>query len=546
MQAALYARVSTPRQFENNLSHPDQLAQMRRWCEQNGHTVVKEYVEPGDSATDDKRPVFQDMILDAQQKPELFQLIVVHSFSRFFRNLVEATLYERKLAKYGVKMVSITQHTSDDPSGEMQRRMIMLFDEYQSKENGKHTLRGMQENARQGYYNGAKAPFGYKTIATGQTGTRGRIKKKLAIEPAEAEIVREIFELYIGVKGESPRMGMKEIAKTLNGRGLLMRGKLWRVQKVYNILSSSTYAGVHVFNKEDSKTRKVKDKSEWVKVQVPAIIEQEHFDKAAKFRDVYTPMKCKPRREVSRHLLTGLLRCDCCGSTMVLVYGKDERYRYYKCSSRVSKGNTACSAHAYPMNRLDATILDAFRNKIYTPGYIRTVIDDLRRKASKNGGAEKQRAKKLEAELKEIEQAEIKLFEAIEKGVLTLDDRLRMRVEQHKARREAITTELATLQRKHQMPLQTITPQRIEAVSRVIRKRFSASTSFSRAYLKATLREIRVKGDFLNLTGENKAMANLIIAGGNIEPETRVSSFIPVWRPLRDSNPCCLREREAS
>src|SRR6202021_1643013 len=101
-----------------------QLRQMRLWAERNGHMVVKEYIEPGNTATDDKRPAFQDMMAEATMKGTApFQLIVVHSFSRFFRDMVEATLYERKLAKSGVKMVSITQHTSDDPAGEMQRRI---------------------------------------------------------------------------------------------------------------------------------------------------------------------------------------------------------------------------------------------------------------------------------------------------------------------------------------------------------------------------------------------------------------------------------------
>ena len=33
------------------------------------------------------------------------------------------------------------------------------FDEYQSKENAKHTQRAMQENARQGYWNGSVPPI---------------------------------------------------------------------------------------------------------------------------------------------------------------------------------------------------------------------------------------------------------------------------------------------------------------------------------------------------------------------------------------------------
>ena len=45
MYVALYARVSTTRQAEKDLSIPDQLNQMRQWCKANGHLVVQEYIE---------------------------------------------------------------------------------------------------------------------------------------------------------------------------------------------------------------------------------------------------------------------------------------------------------------------------------------------------------------------------------------------------------------------------------------------------------------------------------------------------------------------
>src|ERR1700681_4474226 len=207
MQIAIYARVSTTRQAENDLSIPDQLRQMRQWAERHGHVVVKEYVEPGASATDDKRPVFQTMVNDASMKPVPFQAIIVHSLSRFFRDLVMGAMYQKKLLKAGVSLISITQQTQNDPSGDMQRHIFMLFDEYESKEIAKHVLRGMQENARQGYFNGSKAPFGYKTIDAGQTGQQGRIKKKLEVEESEAVIVRDIFKLYVQGKNGT-RMGV--------------------------------------------------------------------------------------------------------------------------------------------------------------------------------------------------------------------------------------------------------------------------------------------------------------------------------------------------
>ena len=136
MAVALYARVSTTRQAEKDLSIPDQLRQMRDWCKRNSFSVGKEYVEAGASATDDKRPAFQQMIGDATVKPAPFEAVIVHSQSRFFRDSLEFALYERRLTKAGVKLVSITQQTSDDSGGKMARQIFSMFDEYQVRIHG--------------------------------------------------------------------------------------------------------------------------------------------------------------------------------------------------------------------------------------------------------------------------------------------------------------------------------------------------------------------------------------------------------------------------
>jgi len=155
----------------------------------------------------------------------------------------------------------------------------------------------MLENARQGYFNGSKAPFGYKTIDAGQTGQHGRIKKKLEIEESEAVIVRDIFKLYVQGKNGT-RMGVKEIAKHLNANGITMRGKSWGIHKVHKVISSSTYAGTHIFNKQGGKTQTRKDASEWIKIPVPGIIDEELFYKAAKLREAHSPKKNNPRENL--------------------------------------------------------------------------------------------------------------------------------------------------------------------------------------------------------------------------------------------------------
>lgn len=83
-RVACYLRVSTGRQAESDLSIPDQCKQVHAFCDIKCWTVIGEYVEPGASATDDNRPAFQKMIERACDDDHPFDVIVVHSYSRFF------------------------------------------------------------------------------------------------------------------------------------------------------------------------------------------------------------------------------------------------------------------------------------------------------------------------------------------------------------------------------------------------------------------------------------------------------------------------------
>jgi DNA invertase Pin-like site-specific DNA recombinase len=83
--------------------------QLRGWCRANGYAQVAEFVEAGASAADDRRPAFQEMIERACDGGQAFDCIVVHSYSRFFREAFEQEFYLRKLAKHGVRVISMTQ-----------------------------------------------------------------------------------------------------------------------------------------------------------------------------------------------------------------------------------------------------------------------------------------------------------------------------------------------------------------------------------------------------------------------------------------------------
>jgi Resolvase, N terminal domain len=85
-RAALYYRVSTGRQAESDLSIPDQRRQALAYCAARGWDVAIEFVEPGASGTDARRPELQRLLDMGTAGGAPFDVVLVHSFSRFARD----------------------------------------------------------------------------------------------------------------------------------------------------------------------------------------------------------------------------------------------------------------------------------------------------------------------------------------------------------------------------------------------------------------------------------------------------------------------------
>lgn len=533
MAVALYARVSTAKQAEKDLSIPDQLKQMREWCKSRGLLVAMEYVEPGASATDDKRPVFQQMIAEATKDTPPYEAIIVHSRSRFFRDLFEFLNYERKLARSGVKVQSITQQTTDDPAGEMASKLFSLFDEYQSKENGKHTLRAMKENALQGYFNGSRPLFGFRVQETEKTGNKGQRKKRLVVDLAEAATVRRIFDLYLnGHQGES--LGCKGIASHLNQRGLTYRGSQWTRTRIHLILTQTAYRGDYYFNRINQKTKQLKPAAEWVKVPVEPIVDAGIYDRAGVRLRARAPAVVPPRVVNSPTLLTGLVRCGCCGAGMTLATGKGGRYRYYKCNTRIGKGLAYCAGGSVPMEKLDQLVLTSLADKVFTSARVQTMLRELQQdiKASRTGQDEKLR--ELQRELDQTTKATERLYEAVEQGVLALDDSLKDRSHKLQVRRQAILTEIAGLRAREGLPTALLRPKHIEAFTASLKTTLLNKRGFAKQYLRLLVDDIRVQKQAVTLRGSYAALAQALET--KTGTPTGVPRFVPNWLPELGSN----------
>ncbi|ODT17900.1 MAG: serine recombinase [Kaistia sp. SCN 65-12] len=425
-RVACYLRVSTSRQAESDLSIPDQRRQIERYCAARGWTIVEDYVEPGSSATDDRRPAFQQMIDAALVRPPTFSTILVHSFSRFFRDQFQFERYVRKLAKNGVQVLSITQDMGDNPMGTMMRQIVTLFDEYQSKENAKHTLRAMCEDARQGYWNGARPPVGYRTVAVEKRGSK--IKKTLEIDPLHVGTIRLIFRLALdGVDGSGP-MGVKAITCLLNERSIRTpNGGRWGLAQIHTILTRTTYIGQHRFNRRHARTKQRKAKTEHAIMSVPPLIAEHDFNEVQRLLRSRNSKMMHPQAVGGPTLLTGICFCASCGGAMTIRTGRGSTgrtYRYYTCSTRARQGRTGCQGPAVPMDRLDDAMVGFLRSTLLVPERIEGMMIPLLTHREDWADRRRQHVVELRAQADEAERKLRNLYEAVEDGVLASADRM--------------------------------------------------------------------------------------------------------------------------
>ena len=130
--AALYARVSSDRQ-DVDLSVAAQLRALRDYAEKNGYLVAREFIDEAESGRIADRPQFRKMIDEASRTTAPFKEILVWKFSRFTRKREHAVAFKSMLRRKGIRVVSITEHADDTPTGKLMEAIIESVDEFYSE-----------------------------------------------------------------------------------------------------------------------------------------------------------------------------------------------------------------------------------------------------------------------------------------------------------------------------------------------------------------------------------------------------------------------------
>src|SRR5262245_5466352 len=150
MRVVLYARVSSEKQAEKELSITAQLKALRKYGLEHGWEIYREFVDEAESARSANRPAFKEMIAIGKQRQKPFDAILVWKLSRFARNREDSIIYKSLLRKYGIAVMSMNEHVDESPAGKLLEGMIEVIDEFYSIYLAQDTLRGMKENAGRG------------------------------------------------------------------------------------------------------------------------------------------------------------------------------------------------------------------------------------------------------------------------------------------------------------------------------------------------------------------------------------------------------------
>ncbi len=442
--AALYARVSSDRQ-DVDLSVSAQLRALKDYAKSNGYSVAREYVDEAESGRVADRPQFREMIEEGSQPKAPFEVILVWKFSRFTRKREHAVAFKSMLRRKGIRVVSITEHADDSPTGKLMEAIIESVDEFYSENLAQDVTRGMREAASRGFFLGSKAPFGYTRVKVND-GMKER--PTLEVNPAAAPVVKEMFQSSL--RGS----GLKEICRELNERGITNRGKRWYKGGLHYLLTNEAYTGTAVWGrtaKGDKAQDPVRVEGAW-----PALVSRELFEAVQEAMRDRAPKVRRPARVGSKFLLSGLLKCGVCGRPYSAQGAKSGQFAYYICGTLFREGAGTCSARYLNAPKVEDFVVEKIRERILTEETIVELVTLVSEEIDAMAGELSGRLEVVDAELGDVRKWLERLYEVLETSELTLEVlsprifSLRHREEQLEAARDDAATQLE--QRRVELP----------------------------------------------------------------------------------------------
>ena len=324
--------------------------------------------------------------------------LYVWRLDRISRNVSDLLDLYDFCSQYGVTIVSIADPitATGDSLARFQISVVGSVAQLQRELIAENQRIGLRRKHDLGLHLTARVPFGYRYISTDQ----------IVIQEEEAEIVRRVYELYLG------GIGYKRICSIFAAEGVMVRGNPFRVHNVRSILTNAFYSGY--IDNEFGITKGIH----------PSIVTRKMQDDVRKIQQ----SRHVKKKDFRRHLLTGKIRCPHCGKNLSIhIVGpsrKSRRYNklyYYICPSNSANGKLSCEGIHLRAEQVEVQAVTAVRDFLNDKERLRQIQNQLNNKIAKVRERTDERTDNIESR----KQAALVLFERGKLSAKQLTDELK-------------------------------------------------------------------------------------------------------------------------
>jgi site-specific DNA recombinase len=368
LRVAAYARVSSGKEamhesLSNQVSHYSDYIQM-----QSGWEYAGTYSDEAYTGTKAARPGFQRLLGDC--RAGLIDMIITKSVSRFARNTVTLLKVVRELKAKGIDVYFEKENIhSISGDGELMLTILASYAQEESRSVSENCKWRIRKQFEEGKPVSLRFIYGYSCD-----------KGVLTVRPDEAEVVRMIFDDYLG------GMGRNAIMKKLNAAGLkTQKGNLWSEGAVDRILRNEKYCGNSLMQKTYSENHITKRKRInhgelpmfFAEGTHESIITHEAFDRVQELLEQrarqYSNSHCAPQS----YPFSGKLVCGVCGRHYRRKSLRGGQAYAWICSTFNTYGKAACASKQIPEPALQAVCAEALGVDFFEEKRFREQIDHI-------------------------------------------------------------------------------------------------------------------------------------------------------------------------
>jgi site-specific DNA recombinase len=432
---AIYARVSSDRQKEQG-TIASQRAALLEYAQAHGFIVPPEWIfeDEGYSGTMLARPALErlrDLAAEGQ-----IETVLIYAPDRLSRKYAYQVLLVEEFARHGVQTLFVKAPSAQTPEEHLMVQFQGMIAEYERAQIAERTRRGRRHRAKEGLVNVlSAAPYGYRYIKKTE-----HSQAYFVIEETQAQVVRKIFDLYT-----KECWSIGTIAEYLNEQKIPTRsGKSpWQDATLWGMLRNPAYQGRAAYGKTQNcpsqritrATRqrggfsrrgsgKAVDKSQWIEIEVPALVSAETFALAQERLAQGQQLSLRNTKEPS--LLQGLLVCQQCGYSLYRSssHTGSRRRLYYRCGGADHAKRLQgprCSCRMIALDYLDNLVWSQILEMLRSPELIRAEME-RRRLESLSSSPVQQRKEQLERELSRSKQQMDRLLDAYQESLLSLSE----------------------------------------------------------------------------------------------------------------------------